>query len=298
MKESNIKISIIMPIYNMEKYLRCSLNSVVKQDLADMEIICINDGSTDSSLAILKHYHEKDKRFVIINQRNRGVANSRNLGIRRAVGKYVAFLDPDDFLPDGDIMSKLYKAAEDNDVVIAGGEFSDIDKSGKINYQYSGTLAGYTFKKEGIIYYSDYQFDYGYHRFIYNRKFLIRHRLFFPQLLRFQDPPFMIQTFTLAEKFFAIKKVTYCYRMDYRLIHWDKKKVEDLLTGLRMNIKWAERYQFMDLLKLTLKRMADEYFEVIMAQFLREADIRNIVYGIINEQLIFRNEIIMNFNVL
>ncbi|MDE5699608.1 MAG: glycosyltransferase [Lachnospiraceae bacterium] len=296
MEKESIKVSVIIPVYNMEKYLRHSLESVMNQDLADMEIICINDGSTDSSLAILRQYQKQSDKFVIIDQSNQGVAYSRNLGICNAAGKYVAFLDPDDFLPDNDIMSALYQAAEKNDVLIAGGEFSDIDRRGNINIQYMGTLQGYTFEKEGIVYYADYQFDYGYHRFIYNREFLIRHHLVFPQLARFQDPPFMVQAFTMAEKFYAIKKVTYCYRINYHLVDWNKRKVADLLEGLHMNIRWAAQYQFADLMNLTIERMADEYREVIMFHFVRDIDIRDNVYKIVKDELVEENRKIKDFS--
>ena len=297
MKKDSVKVSVIIPVYNMEKYLKCSLDSVMNQDLTGMEIICVNDGSTDSSLNILKKYQTQHPRFAIIDQENQGVARARNLAICKAVGKYVAFLDPDDFLPDSDIMSALYHAAEKNNVLIAGGEFSDIDKGGRINNLYNKPLEGYVFRKEGLVNYTDYQFDYGYHRFIYNRKFLITHQIFFPELVRFQDPPFMVQAFTVAEKFFAIKKVTYCYRMDYRLIHWSKKKVDDLLTGLHMNIKWAAQHKLTDLMNLTVERMTDEYFEIIMWHFLKDEDIRTNVYNIINDELVNENVKVKKFSV-
>ncbi len=295
MRKESIKLSVIIPVYNMEKYLRYSLDSVLNQDLADMEIICINDGSTDSSLTILRQYQRQNDRLVVFDQENRGVANSRNLGICKAAGKYVAFLDPDDILPGNDILSVLYQAAEKNDVLIAGGEFSDMDRSGRINDHYEGTLAGYAFQDEGIVYYTDYQFDYGYHRFIYNREFLLRHHLAFPELVRFQDPPFMVQAFTLAERFYAVKKVTYCYRINYHLIDWNKKKVGDLLTGLHMNIRWAAQHQLIDLMDLTIERMADEYGEVIMSHFVKEAEIRDKMYGIIKDELVRDNRRMREF---
>lgn len=298
MKIENVKVSIIIPIYNMEKHLRYCLDSAIVQDLDNIEFICINDGSTDTSLAVLREYQKKDERFIIINQINQGVAKSRNLGIRKATGKYVAFLDPDDFLPDTNIMSVLYKAAEQNDVFIAGGEFSEINKKGKINFQYEGRLKGYTFEHEGITYYSNYQFDYGYHRFIYNRKFLVEHELFFPNLVRFQDPPFMVRAFTLADKFFAIKKVTYCYRVGYRLPQWTKVKVEDLLVGLHMNMIWAMRYQLFSLMDLCIERLTKEYFEIIMSYFFKDLDIRDIVYGIIFDKQLAGNEELSNFDLI
>ena len=93
-----VKISVIIPVYNVEKYLKESLESVVNQTLNDIEIICIDDGSTDSSPSILKEYQNNDERFIIINQENSGPGAARNRGIKEAKGKYTYFLDSDDYL--------------------------------------------------------------------------------------------------------------------------------------------------------------------------------------------------------
>ena len=96
-----VKISIIIPVYNVENYLRVCLNSIVNQSLSDIEIICVNDGSVDNSLDILKEYAAKDNRFVIINQENCGQGIARNKALDIAKGKYIAFVDPDDWIEDG-----------------------------------------------------------------------------------------------------------------------------------------------------------------------------------------------------
>lgn len=106
-----IKISVIIPVYNVEKYLRECLNSVINQTLKDIEIICINDGSTDSSLEILKEYAAKDKRISIIDKENEGLSATRNLGINLAKGEYISFVDSDDYL-DLNFYEKLYKTAK------------------------------------------------------------------------------------------------------------------------------------------------------------------------------------------
>ncbi|MDD4166430.1 MAG: glycosyltransferase [Endomicrobiaceae bacterium] len=93
-----IKISIIIPVYNAELYLPQCLDSVTRQTFTDFECICINDGSTDSSLNILTKHSEKDKRFKIISQQNGGVSQARNTGLKTACGKYISFADPDDWL--------------------------------------------------------------------------------------------------------------------------------------------------------------------------------------------------------
>ena len=92
------KISVIIPVYNVEKYLRRALNSLQAQTFTDWEAICVNDGSTDNSLSILQNYAEQDSRFKIINQANLSLSTSRNNGLKEAKGEYIYFFDSDDFL--------------------------------------------------------------------------------------------------------------------------------------------------------------------------------------------------------
>ena len=93
-----IKVSVIVPIYNAGDYLRPALDSILTGTLENIEIICVDDGSTDSSLDIVKEYLEKDSRVRIITETNAGPGHARNNGLKRARGEYVAFLDADDFL--------------------------------------------------------------------------------------------------------------------------------------------------------------------------------------------------------
>lgn len=94
-------ISVIVPVYNSEKYLAACLDSILAQTVRDLQIICINDGSTDSSGEILAQYAKKDCRIIVLNQENSGVSAARNVGLRAAHGQYIAFADSDDILePD------------------------------------------------------------------------------------------------------------------------------------------------------------------------------------------------------
>ena len=103
------KISIIIPVYNVENYLRHTLNSVISQTYSNLEILCINDGSTDSSLEILQWYAALDSRIKLINQPNKGVSASRNTGLDNATGDFIMFLDSDDFY-EPDTVEKAYKS--------------------------------------------------------------------------------------------------------------------------------------------------------------------------------------------
>ena len=107
----DIKVSIIIPVYNVEQYLPKCLDSIINQTLKDIEIICINDGSTDNSLSILKEYASKDDRMIIIDKENKGQGIARNLGIKKAKGKYIGFVDPDDWV-DIQMFEKMYNQAQ------------------------------------------------------------------------------------------------------------------------------------------------------------------------------------------
>ena len=91
------KVSVIIPVYNVEEYLPTCLDSIINQTLEDIEIICVNDGSPDNCLSILNNYAGQDSRIIVINQENTGVSGARNRGLEVAGGKYIVFVDPDDW---------------------------------------------------------------------------------------------------------------------------------------------------------------------------------------------------------
>ena len=114
------KISIIIPVYNVEKYLRECLDSVLNQTLEDIEVICVNDGSTDSSANILEEYRLKDKRLRVIHKENSGYGHSMNVGFEATTGEYVGIVESDDFVKPT-MFEELYN--------IANREHADVVKS-------------------------------------------------------------------------------------------------------------------------------------------------------------------------
>lgn len=129
------KISVIMPVYNGEKYLHESIDSILQQSFSDFEFIIINDGSTDNSLQIIKSY--QDIRIVIIDQANQGVAKSLNNGIEIARGKYIARMDADDISYKDRFSIQFKFLEENNNVIVVGSNADIIDKDG--NYVYTTT---------------------------------------------------------------------------------------------------------------------------------------------------------------
>lgn len=254
------KVSVIIPIYNVEKYLRECLDSVVNQTLNDIEIICINDGSTDNSGEVLGEYAAKDNRIVVIMQPNQGAGAARNTGIDKAKSEFVVFMDADDFYPENNILEALYSKAKENNVLICGGEFSDFDDNNHpiiLNTSFDESLSGYAFLKEGIIEYKDYQFDYGHTRFIYNLNFLKDNRLKYPEYRAFEDPVFFVKVMVAAEKFYAIKKVVYAYRTSHKKVNYDTARTVDMLKGIAANLAVSRKYGLECLHSFTLQRLTD-----------------------------------------
>lgn len=122
-----LKISIIVPVYNCAKYLHQCMESLINQTLKEIEIICINDGSTDNSAQILQEYAQKDPRIKIINKENGGQALARNIGIDIADGEYIGFVDSDDWV-SLDFFEKLYNAAQKYDAEIAAASIIRLSK--------------------------------------------------------------------------------------------------------------------------------------------------------------------------
>lgn len=144
------KVSIIVPIYNMESYLTRCLNSLVSQSLIDIEILAVNDGSTDKTMKILTEYASKDSRIKVINKKNGGVSSARNTGIQASTGEYVGFVDPDDWV-DYDMYEKLYNTAvtSQSDVVMCSymREFGTHSKEKVLNLPHIVTYINEEVKK-------------------------------------------------------------------------------------------------------------------------------------------------------
>lgn len=113
-----VKVSIIVPVYNVEKYIEKCILSLINQSLREIEIILINDGSTDGTIGILREYEKKDNRIRVIDQENRGISYSRNIGINMAKGEFIGFVDSDDWVSN-DMYRILYEKMKLNDADFA-----------------------------------------------------------------------------------------------------------------------------------------------------------------------------------
>ena len=267
----NLKISVIIPVYNESENIRECLESITSQSLREIEIICVDDGSTDNSVEIIQKYMEEDDRIVLLTQQNQGAGTARNYGMSFAKGEFICFMDADDFYPATTILRNLYISAKHNNVKICGGSFSTLNGK-KVITEYSDEFAKYTFDHNGLIEYKDYQFDYGYHRFIYDRKMLVENNIVFPKYLRFQDPPFMAHAMTTAGSFYAVSQVVYRYRKNNAKLTWTREKVFDLVSGIKEMLDISREKSLPELHYLAVKRLNKDFLSVIM-EFLTVDDI-------------------------
>ena len=131
------KVSVILPVYNVAPYLEQCMDSIINQTLKEIEIICVDDGSTDESLDILKNYAKNDERIILIEQKNAGAGAARNNGLAKARGKYLSFLDSDDFF-EPMMLEKAYQKAVESEaqiVVFRSDQYrEDLDEFVRINW--------------------------------------------------------------------------------------------------------------------------------------------------------------------
>ena len=207
-------VSVLVPIYNAEPYLRQCLDSLVGQKLKNIEIICINDGSTDSSLSIVNEYTAHDSRIRVIDKANSGYGSSMNMGLQAARGEYVGIVEPDDFV-ELKMFAKLFKQARKRNCDIVRCCYSRYKKGTKV---YVNNYAGLPYRK--LIDPKDYprilHTDPAIWTGIYKRSWLNREGIDFRETpgAAFQDAGFYLKTFLAAERVVLLRQPLVNYRID------------------------------------------------------------------------------------
>lgn len=243
----NPSVSVIVPIYNSEEFIRKTLNSILSQTLTDIEIICIDDGSTDSSRSIVESFN--DPRIIYKYQKNYGAGAARNVGLSIAQGEFIAFMDSDDFYPNNDVLTVLYNRAIENKVKVSGGNLYLLDNDKLIpNKDFE-----YVFCSNRVINYEDWQMDYVYQAFIFKRDII--GSIKFPLYKRFQDPVFFVKVMFAAKKIAISDQYSYVYRVrKQKNTIWTQEKMYDLFCGIYDNLVFAKNNNLDKLMFITLLR--------------------------------------------
>ena len=209
------KVSVIVPVYNVEKYLRQCLDSLVNQTLTDIEIICINDGSTDGSLAILEDYASKDKRIRLISQENQGQGVARNRGIELSSGEYIGFVDPDDWV-ELNTYEELYSKAKEQSLDIVEYTYKEYNLHSGTTKIWNNKIKIpeneiFTFKKCPL--YTFFSTMLGPCNKIYRTNFIKNNNIKFSNSKLAEDHIFTIKSRIFANKIIFINKPFYNYRV-------------------------------------------------------------------------------------
>ncbi len=249
---NNIQVSIIIPVYNVEQYLEQCLDSVINQTFKDIEIICINDCSTDNSLQIIKEYQHKDDRIVLIDlKQNDGQGNARNQGIKIANGKYITFIDSDDWVTR-DYVEVLYKSIEkyNTDFVVANQLLFD-NKTCKITIPSDSSKLIYDklfYEKDRVYFlqHISYMQTSTIWANIFSKNFILSNNIFF-KIRIMEEVLFMWEIIIRAHKFVFIKNDIYYYRIN-------RENSSVLLCSLNDNLNFFYH------LKLVTQQNFQEYF--------------------------------------
>ena len=244
------KISVIIPVYNAEKYIEKTLDIISNQTLKDIEIICVDDGSNDKSALLIKKQQANDSRIKYYFQQNSGAGQARNFGITKSNGEYIAFMDADDAYPNNCALEHLYSAAFNNEAIICGG--SAVFENSDVNDEKRKFLT------EGFISFEDYQFDYLFVRYIFKRKFLINNEIYFPNYRVYEDPVFLVKAMVKATKFYAINTDVYLYTGAHQSMNMNIDKTKDFLKALIEELQITAHYNLSNLHKLTFERLENE----------------------------------------
>lgn len=203
-----VDISIIVPIYNAEKYLNKCLDSLVNQTKKELEFILVNDGSTDKTEEIIKTY--KDKRIKYFKNKNQGIGKTRNFGIEKATGKYIMFLDSDDYFRE-DACEILYNKVEKNHADLGICDFYKIYDSGVEEKIKLLSFKPTTLEKTPSLV---NEINLAPWNKIYSKELITKNKLKFVENLKYEDAPFVIETFCRAKKIIKIDEY-----LNYYLIH-------------------------------------------------------------------------------
>ena len=239
-------VSLIIPVYNAEKYLRRCLTSAMEQTFKDMEILVVNDGSTDESLAICREYAQMDPRFHIINKENTGVSDSRNRAIQIAKGDYLQFMDSDDWLTPDATETFVYAAQKFNcDLVIA--DFYRVDKAvftEKQHIRERGLLTREQFATYMMQDPADFYYGVLWNK-LYRRQVIADNHLEMDAQMRWcEDFLFNLSFIRHAETFTAIQTPVYYYmKRKGSLVSTDWKKANAVLLKFRLLKEYKELYQ-------------------------------------------------------
>ncbi|EOU2074248.1 glycosyltransferase [Clostridium perfringens] len=297
----NINVSIIVPVYNVELYIKECIDSLINQTLKNIQIILVNDGSTDSSGEICKDYSKSDKRIIYIEQTNSGQSSARNNGLKEAKGEYILFVDSDDYL-DLRACEVLYnKAKEYNLDIVHGDILNDYEIMNKdLNYRYIDSenlvISGIDYLKESIKYNN---YDIVVFLYFIKREYLILHNLKFIEGCFYEDQDYTLKLLTASfnNRFMKIRYPYYFYRSDREGSTTNSvsiKKCSDFITILSSMNNYILKINDEKNKKIMLKILSLTYYHMSQVWIKLNKEDREKIIDILNKNKYLKTNSILN----
>lgn len=285
---SKILISIIVPVYNVEQEIDKCIESLINQTYKNIEIILVNDGSTDKSGSICEKYSKIDSRIHFINKENGGLSDARNVGIMRAVGEYLLFVDSDDDI-ELDSCEMFIKSLNKRKVDIIIGEARKIEKDNTSYLKHSNLINGKEYTSREYIKLAIKNLEWYAPAWInmYNREFIIKNSLFFKKGILHEDMQILPDMFLKAKNIIYMKYCFYNYKIREGSITQSKDKTKNIESMIIIFNEWKRTFDKvydLELKKLLYGILIKQYLYVI-----REFNINNKQYfNILNNKFLLK----------
>lgn len=286
---NNILISVIIPVYNSEKYLKQCLDSVINQTYNNLEIIVVNDGSTDKSLEIIKSY--KDSRIKLINKENGGVSSARNVGLKEATGEYIMFVDSDDYLTNNNVIEELIDSTNNGDIVrynyltLNNGQLIKDNFVDSLNNTYE---SGEFFLLDVL----NKKKDYGWFLWQYMFKRSLWEGIVFPNRVIFEDLSTIFKVILKANKVSVINNNIYTYRENNLSVtkNVTYNKCLQLIDSMKDSIEYVNKIDINNELKVLLNNNFSYGYvsEMLLVDYLNKEEKKEI------NRLLIKNKDISN----
>ena len=208
------RVSVVIPVYNAGQYLGECLDSVLGQTMKEIEVLCVDDGSTDDSAKILADYAARDARVKVLSQANAGPGAARNRALDAATGENVVFIDPDDFYPSCHVLEKLHDALSESGCPMSAGKIRRVPEGDPRAVKYNSSYDRLrSYPHCGLLTLDEFQTPFRYSCYMFRRSLLDNAGIRFPLWRRFQDPLFLAKALVAGGRLFAIDEFVYCYRL-------------------------------------------------------------------------------------
>ena len=270
-----------MPVYNNEDYLKEAIESIQNQTISDVELICVDDGSTDNSLEILNNLSSEYGFIKVFSQENAGSGSARNKGLDNATGQFVAFLDSDDLFIEKDALEVMYDTAISNNSDMVSANLVNITPNRKITNSNSNCNSKYKcFEEYAEISPDEYGIPWSFYKNLFKRDIIEENNIRFPDLRRGQDPVFLADFLSKIKKIHCVPKVLYGYMVNspgvnnlnnsikklHYLIHYEKT-FELLDAAGLMNTSKKYKLESIKRLQNSLENGDLEYFKLFLEVF-------------------------------